>query len=77
VRQSKRLYPYTIFKKVKASHLRHMLLKANMNSYLQRQPNTKQVNVPAQIAKHFRELHYGVNWTSVNFKTTLGWIPTI
>jgi len=29
------------------------------------------MNLPAQIAKHFREVHFGGNWTSVNLKQTL------
>lgn len=29
------------------------------------------MNVPAQIAKHFHDVHYGGNWTSVNLKDTL------
>ena len=29
------------------------------------------MNLPAQIAKHFREVHVGGNWTSVNLKDTL------
>lgn len=29
------------------------------------------MNTPAQIAKHFREVHFGGNWTWVNLKDTL------
>jgi hypothetical protein len=29
------------------------------------------MNLSNQIAKHFREIHFGGNWTSVNLKTTL------
>lgn len=29
------------------------------------------MNLPAQIAKHLREVHFGGNWTSVNLKDTL------
>ena len=29
------------------------------------------MTVPAQIAKHFREVYFGGNWTSVNLKDTL------
>lgn len=29
------------------------------------------MNLTAQIAKHFREVHFGGNWTSVNLKETL------
>ncbi len=29
------------------------------------------MNTSAQIAKHFREVHFGGNWTSVNLKETL------
>lgn len=29
------------------------------------------MSVTKQIAKHFRDLHYGGNWTSVNLKNTL------
>jgi hypothetical protein len=29
------------------------------------------MNLTAQIAKHFRDVHYGGNWTSVNLKETL------
>jgi hypothetical protein len=29
------------------------------------------LNLPAQIAKHFRDVHFGGNWTSVNLKQTL------
>ena len=29
------------------------------------------MNVTAQIAKHFRQIHFGGNWTSVNLKETL------
>lgn len=29
------------------------------------------MNLTAQIAKHFRDLHFGGNWTSVNLKQTL------
>ena len=29
------------------------------------------MNLPAQIAKHFRDVHFGGNWTSVNLKDTL------
>lgn len=31
----------------------------------------KNMNLTAQIAKHFRQLHFGGNWTSVNLKETL------
>jgi hypothetical protein len=34
------------------------------------------MNTPGQIAKHFREIHFGGNWTAVNLKETLagiGW----
>jgi hypothetical protein len=34
------------------------------------------MNLPTQIATHFRQLHFGGNWTSVNLKDTLsdiGW----
>ena len=33
--------------------------------------NFENVNVAAQIAKHFRQIYFGGNWTSVNFKETL------
>lgn len=29
------------------------------------------MNLSAQIAKHFRDIHFGGNWTSVNLKQTL------
>ncbi|HEX5653824.1 MAG TPA: DinB family protein [Chitinophagaceae bacterium] len=29
------------------------------------------MNLTAQIAKHFRDLHFGGNWTAVNLKETL------
>ncbi len=29
------------------------------------------MNLPSQIAKHFRDVHFGGNWTSVNLKETL------
>ncbi|MBI5916658.1 MAG: DUF1572 domain-containing protein [Bacteroidetes bacterium] len=29
------------------------------------------MNLPAQIAKHFRDAHFGENWTDVNLKETL------
>jgi uncharacterized damage-inducible protein DinB len=29
------------------------------------------MNTPAHIAKHFREVHFGGNWTCVNLKDTL------
>jgi hypothetical protein len=29
------------------------------------------MNLPVQLAKHFREVHFGGNWTSVNLKQTL------
>ena len=29
------------------------------------------MNLPQQIAKHFREVHFGGNWTSVNLKDSL------
>ncbi|HET9055625.1 MAG TPA: DinB family protein [Chitinophagaceae bacterium] len=29
------------------------------------------MNLPAQIAKHFKDVHFGGNWTAVNLKTTL------
>lgn len=29
------------------------------------------MNLSAQIAKHFRDVHFGGNWTSVNLKQTL------
>jgi hypothetical protein len=29
------------------------------------------MHLTAQIAKHFREVHFGVNWTAVNLKETL------
>jgi uncharacterized damage-inducible protein DinB len=29
------------------------------------------MNITAQIARHFREVHFGGNWTSVNLKETL------
>lgn len=34
------------------------------------------MNLPEQMAKHFRDVHFGGNWTSVNLKDTLqgiGW----
>ncbi len=30
------------------------------------------MNLSQQIAKHFRDVHFGGNWTSVNLKNTLG-----
>ena len=32
---------------------------------------TKSLNVTTQIAKHFREVHFGGNWTAVNLKDSL------
>jgi hypothetical protein len=32
------------------------------------------MNLPAQIAKHFRDVHFGGNWTSVNLRDTLNGI---
>jgi DinB superfamily len=32
---------------------------------------TNNMNLTAQIAKHFREVYFGGNWTSVNLKETL------
>lgn len=29
------------------------------------------MNLPGQIAKHFREVHFGGNWTAVNVKNSL------
>ena len=29
------------------------------------------MNLTAQIAKHFKDVHFGANWTSVNLKETL------
>ena len=29
------------------------------------------MNLPQQIAKHFRDVHYGGNWTAVNLQQTL------
>lgn len=29
------------------------------------------MNLPQQIAKHFREVHFGGNWTSINLKDSL------
>ena len=29
------------------------------------------MNLTAQIAKHFRDVHFGGNWTSVNLKESL------
>lgn len=29
------------------------------------------MNLPQQLAKHFRDVHFGGNWTSVNLKDTL------
>ena len=29
------------------------------------------MNLTAQIAKHFNDVHFGGNWTSVNLKETL------
>src|SRR6186997_614845 len=29
------------------------------------------MNLSAQIAKHFKDVHFGGNWTSVNLKETL------
>lgn len=29
------------------------------------------MNLPVQIAKHLRDVHFGGNWTSVNFRDTL------
>jgi len=29
------------------------------------------LNLPSQIAKHFRDVHFGGNWTAVNLKDTL------
>lgn len=29
------------------------------------------MNLPAQIAKHFRDVHFGGNWTSVNLRDSL------
>ncbi|HTN08398.1 hypothetical protein [Agriterribacter sp.] len=31
----------------------------------------KHMTLSAQIAKHFRQIHFGGNWTSVNLKETL------
>jgi hypothetical protein len=33
------------------------------------------MTITSQIAKHFREVHFGGNWTSVNLKATLADIP--
>ena len=33
---------------------------------------TKNMNLTGQIAKHFREVHFGENWTSSNLKENLG-----
>jgi hypothetical protein len=33
--------------------------------------NLKLMHLPAQIAKHLRELHFGGNWTSVNLQEVL------
>jgi hypothetical protein len=35
---------------------------------------TGNMNLTAQIAKHFRDVHFGGNWTSVNLKETLAGI---
>lgn len=32
------------------------------------------MNLPAQIAKLFREVHYGGNWTAVNLKESLAYV---
>ena len=32
------------------------------------------MNLSQQIAKHFREVHFGGNWTSVNLKDSLAGI---
>ena len=32
------------------------------------------MNLPAQIAKHLRDVHFGGNWTSVNLRDTLAGI---
>ena len=32
------------------------------------------MNLTAQIARHFREVHFGGNWTSVNLKDSLAGI---
>lgn len=29
------------------------------------------MNTPQQLAKHFRDVHFGGNWTCVNLKDTL------
>lgn len=35
----------------------------------------KKMNAATQIAKHFREVFFGGNWTTVNFKDNLASIP--
>ena len=38
------------------------------------------MNLPVQIAKHFRDVYFGGNWTSVNLKETLAdvsWIKAV
>lgn len=35
------------------------------------QPKPHPINYPQQIAKHFRDLYFGGNWTSVNMKDVL------
>jgi hypothetical protein len=30
------------------------------------------MNLSQQLAKHFREIHFGGNWTSANLKEKLG-----
>ncbi len=32
---------------------------------------TQNMNIPAQIAKNLREVHFGGNWTAVNLKDQL------
>lgn len=35
------------------------------------QAKTRNIELTGQIAKHFREIHFGGNWTSVNLKDNL------
>jgi hypothetical protein len=38
---------------------------------LEKENNLDDMNLPAQIAKHFREVHFGGNWTSSNLREAL------
>jgi hypothetical protein len=43
----------------------------SINLFVDSRQKNKYMNLTSQIAKHFRDVHFGKNWTSVNLKDSL------